>query len=110
MKQFVLFLSIAVLAGCQENGGQVREGARQAVDAPADYVTANVRAQQQAQTQTAVTTVNNAVRMFQAAEGRNPQSLAELQQEGYLAAIPETPRGTTLNYNPQTGQVTVESR
>jgi len=112
MKKWSLFfLPLLILTGCQENGGtnaqQLREGAREAIDAPADYLGANVRAQHQAQVTSAKTSVEGAVRMFQASEGRYPRNLDELVTEKYLSAIPQLPRGASFNYNAQTGQVTV---
>jgi hypothetical protein len=110
----LLLLSCLLLVGCQENGGtrgqEAREGMRDAVNAPADYVTANVRAQQQAQTTTALNSVNGAIRMFQVSEGRNPSNLNELVQQNYLPALPELPRGAVYRYDPQTGQASVDTQ
>lgn len=111
MKKFsLLLLPLIALLGCQENnnGGGAREAAGEAINAPSDYVGANVRAQQQAQVTSATTTVNNAIRMFNAAEGRNPNSLNELTETGYLTSLPQLPRGASYNYNPQTGQLTID--
>ena len=107
----LLFLSALLVAGCQEGGTtakEVREGASEAVNAPADYVGANVRAKQQASATTAKMSVDNAIRMFQAAEGRNPASLNELISEGYLPAMPELPKGASFSYDPQTGAATLQ--
>lgn len=113
MKKFsLLFLPLVFLVGCERTGGtsaqEIKEGAREAVNAPADYVGANVRAKHQAEVTTATSSVNNAVRMFQVAEGRFPNSLNELVQEDYLPAMPTLPRGASFNYDAQTGAVTVE--
>lgn len=111
-KTCLFFLPLVILAGCEENGGassqEIREGARDAVNAPADYVGANVRAKQQAEVTTAMSSVNNAVRMFEAAEGRKPNSLNELVEERYLPGLPTLPKGASFNYDAQTGQVAVE--
>lgn len=108
----LFLLPFLVLAACQDNGNtsreEVREGAREAVDAPANYLSANLRAQQQAQATTAVATVNNAIRLFQASEGRNPHSLEELQETGYLPAVPDLPRDASFRYDAQTGEVSIE--
>jgi hypothetical protein len=112
MKTLVPLLALAVVffSGCGENAPtaqEVREGAREGVEAPTRYVGANIRAQQQAQVTSATTTVNSAIRMFQAAEGRNPRDLNELIQAGYLGTLPELPRGASFHYTAQTGAVTV---
>ncbi len=107
----LLLLSALLFAACQEGGTtaqEIREGASEAVNAPADYVGANVRAQQQASATTAKMSVDNAIRMFRAAEGRNPANLNELIQEGYLPAMPELPRGVSFQYDAQTGTASLK--
>lgn len=107
----LFFLPLLATLGCQEKGDtsreEAREGVRDAINAPADYVGANIRAGQQAQVTTATTSVNSAIRMFQAQEGRNPRSLNELVEEGYLPAIPDLPRGASFEYDAETGEATV---
>lgn len=101
-KLSLLILPLIAFTGCDENGA-----AREAVDAPSDYVGANVRAQQQAQVTSATSTVNSAIRMFAATEGRNPRDLNELRDEGYLERLPDLPRDASFDYNPQTGELGV---
>lgn len=108
MKKIAFFcLPLFLLVGCEENGS-AREGAREAAEAPSRYLGANVRAKQQAEVTAAVSSVENAVRMFQVSEERYPRSLDELVQENYLPAMPSLPEGVSLDYNPQTGEVAVE--
>lgn len=59
----------------------------------------------QAKEQTALISVQQGIKTFQAYEGRNPQSLEELQQKGYLASLPQTSPGKALYYDPSTGSV-----
>lgn len=108
----ICFPLVFLLVGCEQEdrprGEDLREGAGEAVRAPGDYISTNIRAQQQAEVQMATQSVTQAVRHFQAAEGRNPRNLEELVSEDYLPQIPDLPRGGSFKYNPQTGQVTVE--
>lgn len=73
--------------------------------APIDYVGAVGRAAQFSERTVDLVQVQNAVRQFQAAEGRNPSSLQELVQHGYLPRLPQPPRGMQFLYDPRTGQV-----
>lgn len=105
MKKIIWILPlIFAVAACEP----VKKGASEAVNAPTDYIGANVRAKQQAEVTTAVSTVNNAIRMFQAGEGRLPKNIGELVTEGYLPAVPSLPKGASFSYNPQTGQLGVD--
>lgn len=114
MKMFtgLLFLSALLLVGCQEGGNstakKIKEGATEAVNAPSDYVGANLRAKQQATATTAKATVTKAIQMFKASEGRNPASLDELIQNGYLVGIPDLPKGASFDYDPQSGTATLQ--
>jgi hypothetical protein len=54
-------------------------------------------------------TINRSIEVFHAAEGRYPESLAELSQKGILARIPREPFGGEWNYDPETGKVTSSS-
>lgn len=108
-KSLLLLLPLFLFAACEQaTREEVKEGAREAVNAPSDYVGANVRAKKQAEVTTATSSVNNAIRMFQASEGRLPKSLDELVAEDYLPALPSLPTGASFKYNAQTGQVTVD--
>lgn len=109
-KTFLLLsplLSVALaFVGCE--GGSARDAANEAVNAPSDYVGTHVRAKQQAEVTTARSTVNNAIRMFQAAEGRNPSSLDELGETGFLDRLPSLPSGASYDYDAASGQVTIQ--
>lgn len=110
----LFFFPLFIFAGCQQQGGDTSdtngtagEAAREAVEAPSRYLGANVKAKQQAEVTTALGSVRNAVRMFQATEGRFPRSLNELVEEDFLPALPSLPSGSSYSYNSQTGEVTV---
>jgi len=51
--------------------------------------------------------IQNAIKQFQAVEGRYPKALNELVTEGYYSRPPRPPRGMRYVYNPKTGQVGV---
>lgn len=111
MKKLYLFLLPAlclISTGCEKAKENLEQGASEAVNAPTDYLRANVRAKQQAEVTTALSSVNNAVRMFQASEGRAPKSLNELISEGYMPALPALPSGVSYKYDARTGQVSVD--
>jgi hypothetical protein len=108
MKQLLICSLIATsiaLAGC---GGQSQDGPGQnPLTAPADYVGAAGRAQQSAIKTVDTAAVNSAIQQFQVAEGRNPETLQELVQKGYLSKIPAAPRGMKIEYDARTGRATV---
>jgi len=73
--------------------------------APVDYVGAVGRAAQVSKKVISTVEIQSAIRQFRAMEGRNPASLQELVQKGYLARLPSVPPGYRLQYDPRTGQV-----
>ncbi len=62
-------------------------------------------AKKKALTKTDLITVDRAIQSFQADRGRNPSSLEELIQEGFLPKLPDLPLGKKYSYNPQSGEV-----
>jgi hypothetical protein len=103
-------LAVVLSVGC---GGKPKETPAPATNAasgnpltaPVDYVGAVGQAQKTAAKVVDLVQVQQALRQFQAGEGRNPATLEELVKEGYLAALPKLPAGLKLDYNPATGQV-----
>jgi hypothetical protein len=75
--------------------------------APVDYLGAVAKAKQYAEKNIDLASINHAIQMFQAEEGRLPKDLNELVQDHYLGRVPAAPYGTKLVYNPTTGQVSV---
>ncbi|TVR50563.1 MAG: hypothetical protein EA425_09465 [Puniceicoccaceae bacterium] len=75
---------------------------------PADYFGAMGQARRSAEATAQTTTLNQAIRTYEAVEGSHPTSLQELVSEGYLPAIPDAPRGFRWAYDPATGQVSLE--
>jgi hypothetical protein len=75
--------------------------------APVDYLGAAAKAKKATEKTVSSAGLNQAIQMFQAQEGRNPKTLAELVSKQYLSSIPPAPAGMRYDYNPQTGQVRV---
>ncbi|HVV02049.1 MAG TPA: hypothetical protein VHH88_11850, partial [Verrucomicrobiae bacterium] len=53
------------------------------------------------------TSISQAINLFNVEKGRYPKDLNELVQEKYLPRLPTPPHGTRLDYDPNTGKVTV---
>ena len=117
MRTLVL-VSLAVcglVSGCGKGSGNASNNAGQqntnadaggasVLTAPVDYLDAIARAKQSAVKTVGLASVNEAIRQFQTAEGRNPKDLDELVQQRYLGRIPPTPYGMKLIYDSKTGE------
>ena len=75
--------------------------------APVDYIGAVGKAKKSSEKRVNLANIQNAIRQFQAVEGRYPKNLNELVTEGYFPRIPRPPRGMKYIYNSKTGQVGV---
>ena len=75
--------------------------------APLDYVGAVGKAKKVSEKRVNLANIQNAIKQFQAVEGRYPKALKELVTEGYFPRPPSPPRGMRYVYNPKTGQVGV---
>ena len=75
--------------------------------APVDYIGAVGKAKKVSEKKVNLANIQNAIKQFQAVEGRNPKNLNELVAEGYFSRPPRLPRGMRYVYNPKTGQVGV---
>jgi hypothetical protein len=110
-----LFFSVVVgllVAGCGENSnstGQTTNAAagENPLTAPVDYLDAVGKAKQSAVKTVDVTSLNQAVQMFNVDNGRYPKDLNELVAEKYIPKIPAAPYGTKLEYDAATGKVKV---
>jgi len=120
MKASFLILVAAglLLAGCGKNNStshpqganssQTTNTTDSANPAPssADYLGTLMRADKNAVKTIDVSYLNRAVQLFNTQEGRLPKDLNELVPN-YVGKLPATPYGTKLDYDPNTGQVTV---
>ena len=77
--------------------------------APTDYLGAVSKAQKNSVSTLSLTSVQQGIQAFQAGEGRKPQSLQELVDEGYLPRMPDAPRGMQFKYDASAGTVSLEA-
>ncbi|MBC8244879.1 MAG: hypothetical protein H8E20_10840 [Verrucomicrobia bacterium] len=75
--------------------------------APVDYIGAVGKAKKVSEKRVNLANIQNAIKQFQAVEGRYPKTLKELVTEGYFPRAPRPPRGMRYVYDPKTGQVGV---
>jgi Rieske Fe-S protein len=101
-----------LLAGCGEKSNPPAQGtnttsAGNPLTAPVDYLDAAAKAKQSAVKTVDVTSLNQAIQMFNVEKGRNPKDLNELVTEKFIPRIPDAPYGTRLEYDAASGKVTV---
>ena len=77
------------------------------VSAPADYLGAVAKAKKTAERNADTASLNQAIQLFYAQEGRFPKDLNELAGPNYLGKLPQPPAGMKFNYNPATGELKV---
>ena len=75
--------------------------------APVDYFSAIAKGKITAETTVETASLNQAVQLFLAQEGRFPKDLNELVGPNYLPKLPEPPAGKKFVYNPANGEVKV---
>ena len=73
------------------------------ITAPVDYLNSAAKAKQSMEKTVDVTSINKAIELFNAQEGRFPENLDELVTKKYLAQIPTPPFGTKIEYDSKTG-------
>ena len=108
-------LALAVLLfvlGCSEksdkpSGGTNASSGSSPLSAPADYLGALNKAQQNATKTADTASLNQAIQMFNVEKGRNPRDLNELVEQKFIPKIPEAPYGTKLVYDSASGKVSV---
>jgi hypothetical protein len=103
----VVVLAVGVLAvACNKDSNSSTSGGNP-LTAPVDYLGATVKAQQSATKTVDLVSVNQAIQLFNASEGRNPKDLDELVTTHYLGRLPNLPVGMKLNYDATQGKVTL---
>ena len=115
MKAFSLIVPFVVilLTGCNDASqpGQTTTTSSSggtAASAPADYLKSAAESQRKAVKTIDLTAINKAVEAFYVQEGRFPKSLEELEEKSFMHAIPLPPPGMKLNYDTNTGVVTMQ--
>ena len=111
VKNLVFFWPLAclVLAGCHKETPPA-DAANPAASgnpatAPVDYFGAIAKGKITAETTIETASINQAVQLFLAQEGRFPKDLNELVGPNYLSKLPEPPAGKKFVYNPANGEV-----
>ncbi len=98
----VVCLSILATVGC---GSKEEAKPEKPQVNSTDYLGAMSKSVKVAENVTDVSSVQQAVNMFQASEERYPANLNEVVTEGYLPVLPELPAGYVYSYDSQTGKV-----
>jgi hypothetical protein len=116
MKASLLFVFAASLlaAGCGDDKSSTTAGGSNAASssvspagAPAGYLGAITKGEQNAVKTVDTTSLNQAIQLFNVDKGRFPKDLNELVTEKYMPQIPTPPYGTKLDYDANAGRVTV---
>ena len=115
-KSFMLLIVVAGLCvACKKNEDSTSSAASNPppaasgnpVTAPVDYLGGVANAKRNADIKLETASINKAVQLFYAQEGRYPKDLNELVRPEYLPRLPTPPPGMKLDYNPATGAVKV---
>ena len=77
------------------------------LNAPADYLRGLGKAEQSAVKTVDTARIDQAISLFNVDKGRNPKDLNELVKEKFLTEIPPVPYGMKLQYDEQSGKVSV---
>ena len=111
MKQWLIlsFAAAVFTTGCGNNNDQsaASKPGENPLNAPADYVSGLAKGQQVAVKTIDTASINSAIQMFEATEGRYPKDLNELVSKKLLPSVPAPPRGMKFNYDSTTGTVRV---
>ena len=78
------------------------------ITAPVDYVDTVVRQPKKVQARVDLMTAQNGIRQFQALKGHYPKDLQEFE-EWQATPLPEPPAGASYQYDPSTGQISVQA-
>ena len=115
-KSFILLFVVAGLcAACKRSEDSSAAGGTNPpvapsgnpVTAPVDYLGAVAKGKTTADAKIDAASINKAVQLFYAQEGRYPKDLNEVIGPEYLPRLPAPPTGMKYNYNPATGEVKV---
>jgi len=109
---FAVLLLPALLLGCNDAKQSPEKSSNSSdgsvANAPADYLNSVAQSQQKAVKTIDLTAINKAVEAFYVQEGRFPKKLEELEDKGFMRAVPLPPPGMKLNYDTNSGVVTMQ--
>lgn len=106
----LVLLSAVLLLGCDDAKQPSSKSAgseTKVATAPVDYLNTVGQAQRKAVKTIDLVALNKAVEAFYVQEGRFPRTLEELEEKGFVRAVPLPPPGLKLNYDANAGVVTV---
>jgi hypothetical protein len=113
-KSFILLVLVAGLfVACKKNQESSTSSTNppaasgNPVTAPVDYLGAVAKGKKTADAKLETVSINKAVQLFYAQEGRYPKDLNELVRPEYLPRLPTPPPGMKFDYNPASGEVKV---
>ena len=104
------------LVGCSEKSDKPPQTTNAAtsdgnpLNAPANYLGGLAKGQQSAVKTVDVTSLNQAIQLFNVQEGRYPKDLNELVEKKYIPKIPDAPYGMKIVYDSAKGEVKVEKQ
>jgi hypothetical protein len=105
-------LATMLLLGCNDASQQPQKSADSSdgsvASAPADYLKSAAQSQKRAVKTIDLVAINKAIEAFYVQEGRFPKTLEELEDKGFMRTIPLPPAGMKLNYDTNSGLVTIE--
>ena len=115
MRAWILLLPAIGLfaAGCGQKSDKAAPGTNASssggnpLNAPADYLRGLGKAEQSAVKTVDTARIDQAISLFNVDKGRNPKDLNELVKEKFLTEIPPVPYGMKLQYDEQSGKVSV---
>ena len=107
---WMVYLSIALLAGCGKSDNGAASSASDVATAPVKYIGAAVTNQQIATKTIDLVALNQEVQLFNVQEGRYPKSLDELVAKQYISQLPVAPVGSRIVYDPAQGKVTLATQ
>ncbi len=112
----LLFVCSVLIVGCRKQDDppvapQVprasSKGGESVATSPVDYLARAGKAEQSMENKIDTVSLNNAVELFNAQEGRFPKDLNELIEKKYLGKLPSPTFGMKLHYDAKEGKVTV---
>jgi hypothetical protein len=100
------------IAGCGDNSNKSASGTNTAtggnlLTAPVDYLDAAAKAKQKTVKTIDTASLDKAIQLFNVEKGRNPKDLNELVSEKFIKEIPAAPYGSKIDYDPNSGRVSV---